>query len=84
MFRLSVSFCFAQFLSSIIFVGRCIDEISSYRCECVLGFNGTLCQHNIDDCVSHNCSNYSLCQDGVNNYTCVCKPGKYVLFSPER
>lgn len=64
----------------IHFVGQCVDEVSSYRCECEVGFNGTLCEHNINDCVFHTCNNYSLCQDGVNNYTCVCKPGKSVLF----
>ena len=72
---LSACFC----IHSIYFLGSCVDEVNSYRCECVVGFNGTLCEHNIDDCVSHTCNNYSLCQDGVDNYTCVCKPGKSAL-----
>lgn len=71
-----LSFCFHL----IHFIGQCVDEVSRYRCECEVGFNGTLCEHNIDDCVLHTCNNYSLCQDGINNYTCVCKPGESVLF----
>ena len=42
------------------------------------GFTGTLCEINIDDCLNHNCNNNSICDDGVNNYTCVCKPGESV------
>ena len=29
----------------------------------------------IDDCVNHTCSNGGSCVDGVNNYSCKCKPG---------
>ena len=53
--------------------------MSGYTCNCTAGFNGTFCEHDIDDCVSHRCNNYSRCEDGVNNYTCVCKPGKSVV-----
>ena len=59
--------------------GTCKDEVSGYQCECIEGFNGTLCENNIDDCVNHTCNNNSLCQDGVNNYSCVCKTGKFVF-----
>ena len=29
----------------------------------------------IDECVNHTCSNGGSCVDGVNNYSCNCKPG---------
>ena len=29
----------------------------------------------IDECVNHTCSNGGPCVDGVNNYSCNCKPG---------
>ena len=29
---------------------------------------------NIDDCPSSNCHHFSTCQDGINNYTCICGP----------
>ena len=53
----------------------CMDIWNSYSCQCVLGFNGTLCENNIDDCVQHACENQAICEDAVNNYTCSCLPG---------
>ena len=29
---------------------ECIDGINEYTCQCQSGWNGTLCQYNIDDC----------------------------------
>ena len=29
----------------------------------------------IDECANHMCSNGGSCVDGVNNYSCKCKPG---------
>ncbi|EDO25383.1 predicted protein, partial [Nematostella vectensis] len=45
-----------------------------YYCACPVGFNGSLCENNIDDCYSAECGNGS-CIDGVNNYTCRCYVG---------
>ena len=36
---------------------------------------GTLCEVNIDECVSQPCIN-STCLDLINNYTCACSPGQ--------
>jgi hypothetical protein len=46
------------------------------------GFNGTLCEHNIDDCpasigTAYECQNDGLCVDGVNNNTCDCSTTGY-------
>ena len=38
-------------------------------------FPGTDCEFNIDDCVGNPCQNEASCEDGVNTYTCHCKPG---------
>uniref|UniRef100_A0A1I8HH94 Notch n=1 Tax=Macrostomum lignano TaxID=282301 RepID=A0A1I8HH94_9PLAT len=45
------------------------------RCRCKIGFSGTHCETNIDDCIGHRCQNNATCLDGVNNYTCNCSPG---------
>ena len=65
-------------LFNFFVLGTCQDKVNGYSCNCTTGFNGSVCEHNIDDCGSHTCSDYQDCQDGVNNYTCVCKPGKFV------
>ncbi|XP_074655599.1 uncharacterized protein LOC141909117 isoform X2 [Tubulanus polymorphus] len=57
--------------------GNCSDIWNKYECKCVLGFNGTNCGNNIDDCPGNNCSTIGTnqCVDGVNSYNCSCKPG---------
>lgn len=39
-----------------------------------LGFTGTNCEVNIDDCPGHICQNGATCIDGINTYTCQCPP----------
>jgi len=58
----------------------CVDIWNDYTCTCVLGFNGTLCENNIDDCVDHACENGATCMDAVNSYTCSCPSGFYGSF----
>ncbi|CAG5115710.1 unnamed protein product, partial [Candidula unifasciata] len=55
--------------------GTCRNVTGGFRCDCSLGFEGSHCQHNIDDCVSHNCKNGATCLDGVSNFTCTCSAG---------
>lgn len=38
-------------------------------------FSGTLCEHNIDDCLQVACQNGGTCLDGLNEYFCNCHPG---------
>ncbi|EDO30682.1 predicted protein, partial [Nematostella vectensis] len=54
-----------------------------YYCTCQVGFNGSLCENNIDDCHSAECGNGS-CVDGVNNYTCRCYVGYKGAFCDEK
>ena len=44
-------------------------------CTCALGFTGSVCDNDIDDCSSNPCENGGTCVDGVNRYTCTCAPG---------
>ena len=48
----------------------------------ILGFTGTNCEINIDDCDGNVCQNGGTCVDGINTYTCKCPPnwtGRYCL-----
>ena len=53
----------------------CIDGVASFTCMCPMGYDGDLCEINVDDCIDNPCLNNSSCVDGVNCYTCVCSPG---------
>ncbi|XP_066304114.1 uncharacterized protein [Branchiostoma lanceolatum] len=55
--------------------GTCINDISTYTCNCASGYEGDHCETDIDDCYSVVCENGGTCIDGVNSYTCNCIPG---------
>ena len=42
---------------------------------CVVGWAGTTCEVNIDECASYPCSNGGTCVDGIYSYACVCPAG---------
>ena len=41
----------------------------------ILGYAGTDCEINFDDCASTPCFNNATCADDVAAYRCLCKPG---------
>jgi hypothetical protein len=43
---------------------------TAFTCACLAGWDGVLCDHNIDDCAANPCGNGMVCVDGVNTYTC--------------
>lgn len=47
----------------------------SLRCECASGYQGQLCEVDIDECYPNPCENGATCVDGPGAYTCRCPPG---------
>ena len=46
--------------------GLCnIDGVNEFNCTCPSGFEGIICDVNIDDCVEHQCAIGSTCDDEV-------------------
>ncbi|XP_038823433.1 protein jagged-2-like isoform X1 [Salvelinus namaycush] len=56
--------------------GRCISQpAGNFTCSCELGFTGTYCHENVNDCVSSPCKNGGTCIDGISSFQCVCPDG---------
>ncbi|XP_035687115.1 fibropellin-1-like [Branchiostoma floridae] len=49
------------------------------RCLCVQGYQGHLCQLDVDECTSSPCLNNAECFNEVPGYTCHCPPGYAVV-----
>jgi Notch-like protein len=41
-----------------------------FYCQCQVGWEGTACGGEVDECASAPCLNGGACEDGVNGYTC--------------
>ncbi len=57
--------------------GTCSTTSSSssssfYTCSCSLGFTGSNCETNVDECASGPCQNGASCTDGINGFICRC------------
>ncbi|XP_053551464.1 protein crumbs homolog 2 [Bombina bombina] len=61
-------------MSPCLHGGKCVDHFNDFRCECRNGWEGLLCQLNIDDCNPNPCISGS-CTDLEANYQCDCFPG---------
>ena len=46
-----------------------------FTCQCAVGYTGSTCEVNIDDCVSVTCPANSMCMDGLNTFECQCLTG---------
>ena len=49
---------------------QCTDEINSYNCTCIAGFEGEHCD--IGPCESNPCLNNGTCRHGEGYYECDC------------
>ncbi|XP_035514096.1 versican a, partial [Morone saxatilis] len=54
--------------------GSCYKRGSISTCSCAPGYNGDLCETDIDECQSNPCRNGGTCVDGLASFTCVCLP----------
>ncbi|KAK2151947.1 hypothetical protein NP493_2549g00003, partial [Ridgeia piscesae] len=55
--------------------GTCKNLVSKFRCSCVRGFTGTVCEAEINICESNPCKNAANCTQAEGKYFCACPPG---------
>ena len=48
--------------------GSCQDLVADFQCECDFGYEGRLCEINIDDCENDKCQNGGYCVDLLGDY----------------
>ena len=52
--------------------GSCFVNSGRVVCKCPIGFVGSLCEEQVDNCESVPCLHGGTCNNLVNNYTCDC------------
>ena len=57
--------------------GRCFIDFETKVpvCQCHQGFEGKLCNKNIDECQANECKNGASCIDKNDGYECICRTG---------
>ncbi|XP_044218713.1 protein crumbs homolog 1-like [Thunnus albacares] len=54
--------------------GVCQDQFNEFNCSCTPGWEGELCETEINECSSDPCV-HGTCKDLLSDYQCDCKPG---------
>ena len=54
----------------------CTDLFLGYDCACAAGYNGSVCDEDIDECINAPClSNNQTCVNSIGGYDCICSVG---------
>ena len=54
--------------------GTCVTALNEQHCECKPGFQGTLCDEDIDECAQKPCA--GECVNTIGGFTCQCSAGR--------
>ncbi|CAD7693045.1 unnamed protein product [Nyctereutes procyonoides] len=55
--------------------GICINAGTSHHCQCPLGYTGSYCEEQLDECSSNPCQHGATCRDFIGGYRYECVPG---------
>ena len=49
---------------------ECLDQVNGFICSCDNGYNGTLCDMEVDECLPEPCLNDGSCTDNIGSFRC--------------
>lgn len=55
--------------------GHCLNVGSTHHCQCQVGYTGSYCEVQLDECDSSPCQNGATCRDHLGGYQCEVTPG---------
>lgn len=50
--------------------GVCINAGNTHHCQCPLGYTGSYCEEQLDECASNPCQHGATCNDFIGGYRC--------------
>lgn len=50
--------------------GVCINAGNTHHCQCPLGYTGSYCEEQLDECASNPCQHGATCSDFIGGYRC--------------
>lgn len=50
--------------------GQCLDAGNVHYCHCQIGYTGSYCEEQVDECTPNPCQNGATCTDFLGGYTC--------------
>ncbi|XP_052856054.1 cubilin homolog [Drosophila gunungcola] len=69
--------------------GKCVNNFTSYYCECPSNFEGTLCEVDVNECALYEgtdlgCQNGAECHNRPGSYSCLCAAGWHGMHCTQR
>lgn len=50
--------------------GQCLDAGNVHHCLCQVGYTGSYCEEQVDECTPNPCQNGATCTDFLGGYSC--------------
>lgn len=63
--------------------GVCINAGNSHHCQCPLGYTGSYCEEQLDECSSNPCQHGATCSDFIGGYRCEVRQAGTIRDLPE-
>lgn len=58
-----------------LLTGSCLDKVNDFECRCAPGYQGRMCNEEVNECASSPCViGHGTCEDLLNDYMCHCSP----------